>query len=84
MEYFALALNSLVIRGEAISNTEKRRLLRTRLAIASVVTGSKRWCRIGTKKTAINDGFTVTKLPGSLLRLQHHTNIKSLPGQMIL
>lgn len=36
------------------------------------------------KETAINDGFSVTKLPGLLLRLQHHTNIKSLCCQTIL
>ena len=28
------------------------------------------------KEAAINDGFTVTKLPGLLLRLHHHTNTK--------
>lgn len=27
------------------------------------------------KETAINDGFSVTKLPGLLLRLQHHISI---------
>ncbi len=28
------------------------------------------------KEAAINDGFTVTKLPGLLLRLHHHTSTK--------
>ena len=28
------------------------------------------------KEAAINDGFTVTKLPGLLPRLQHHTSTK--------
>lgn len=28
------------------------------------------------KEVAINDDFTVTKLPGSLLRLHHHTSTK--------
>ncbi len=36
------------------------------------------------KEAAINDSFSVTKLPGLLLRLQHHTSINSMLCQTIL
>lgn len=37
-----------------------------------------------TKEAAINDSLSVTKLPGLLLRLHHHTSIKRMVCQTIL
>ena len=46
--------------------------------------GETFWWRRNQKEAAINDNFSVTKLLGFLLHLQHHTSIKRLICQTIL
>ena len=46
--------------------------------------GKKKRNNSNKKEIAINDDLSVTKLLGFLLRLQHHTSIRTQGCQMIL